>query len=106
MNINSVYECSIYQIVNYDIEKGYINYKFKFVKKAIVYKNKNNSFTDLGTKEKYKFGYGACFIGDFFICAEDGMIPLAQVIEHKRKNMTRKKILKKYDEVKDGGKDE
>ncbi len=114
MNINNVYECSIFQVIdrNYTYDSSlpgyfcYVEYKSKFVKKVLVYKDEYNNFIDLETKERYRIGCDYCSIGDFFINVKKGMIPVCSVIDYKRKNMTKRRILKKYKELENGGKKE
>ena len=107
MNISNVYQCSIYRIIDrsylYDDRLPnylcYVEYKYKFIKKVLVYKDKYNNFIDLETKEIYRVGYDCCRIGDFFINTEKEMIPVSSIIDYKITNMSKRRILKKYRKV-------
>ena len=106
MNLNKVYLCEIYQLVDivYNDKNSSNNNKFlrvirdtMFIKKTLVYYSElKREYIDLITKEKYKYGYGACVIGDYYINSKKGLTPLSSLINCKRKNMTKKRILKKY----------
>lgn len=70
-----------------------------FVKKTLVYKDSYGCYNDLKTKEQYFAGYNDCLlIGKLFVHLENGLIPILSVIDYKKENMSKKKILKKYNE--------
>lgn len=104
MNINNVYIASIWMLVDSRLIGNFMTGSFKmrvqYVKKTAVY-NKNGDWYDLATKKKYNDNvYGLEPIGTEFIDFTRGLIPLNNKVEYKRENMTRRKILKKYNEVK------
>lgn len=89
MNINDVYEAEIWMVHSN-------NSCFKsFVKKTIVYKGKYNDYYDLNTRHRYVLESNLCTIGDMFIERET-MVPISEIIETKKDNMTKGKILRKY----------
>ena len=109
MNINRLYLAQIF--ICTEIEDDYDNYvimfnqKFygqkkygKFCKKTIVYHDKNDQYIDIQSGEKYKknFEYDLK-VGEMCINVEEGIIPINQLpqINFKRKNMSKRKILKK-----------
>ena len=93
MNINNVYEAEIRIILNCDYYNAV--YNSKFIKKTIVYKGKFNDYYDLSTKQRYVVSPSLCARGDMFIEAES-MVPIVNLIEAKKDNMTKGKILRKY----------
>lgn len=95
MNINNVYEAEIRIVTRSD----YFNncYNSQFVKIAIVYKGKCNDYYDLNTKERYVIGSNLCTRGDMYINPES-MVPVISIIESKKENMAKRKILRKYKE--------
>lgn len=107
MNINNVYIASIWMLVDSRLIGDFITGSFKmsirYVKTTAVYQ-KDGNWYDLKTKKKYYDNvYGLEPIGTQFIDFKRGLIPLNDKVEYKRENMTRRKILKKYDEVKTRG---
>lgn len=103
MNINRVYECEIWRVISTNIRSGNIVYKNMFLKKTLVYHTEYNQWIDLSTKETYTLG--PVLFNDLFIKPDSSMIPLSTLIDTKRSNMTKRKILKKY-KGKNGGKNE
>lgn len=103
MNINRVYECSIHVVVKYFIENGKEMCLSHFVKRTLVYHTNNDDWIDLFTNEHYLLGPDG--FHDLFITRQDPFVPLSTLIDTKRSNMTKIKILKKYKE-KNGGKNE
>ena len=101
MNINRVYECELWIV--YKIDYFNDNYDCSFVKKTIVYVDKYNTYHDLSTKIKYPISY-SCTEGSMFI-KPDTLVPISTLIDAKRDNIPKRKILKKYKE-KNGGKNE
>lgn len=119
MNIEKVYLCDIYVLENLECKKINVNVdrgngfnydsitsvkcKTIFVKKALVYYSVlNGCFIDLETKEKYKFGYGGCNIGDLFVDIKREKTYISSLFGSDKKYMFKRKILKKYNEVKNG----
>ena len=117
MNIDKVYECDIYRIediicddikVTVDRGNGYnfdtirrIKYKTFFVKKALVYFSVLcGCFIDLQTKERYGLGYDKCTKGDLFVYIDKDKIYGKDIVGTDKKHYSKKKILKKYNEIK------
>ena len=93
MNINDIYEAEIRIVLNSDHYNDV--YKSKFIKKTIVYRGKYNDYYDLKTKQRYVVGSRLCSRGDMFINPES-MIPIVDIIESKKDNISKCKILRKY----------
>lgn len=119
MNLESIYMCHIYvkiREINHGITeengKRFVNIESvgEAVKHTLVFKKQNtvlNAYIDLETGEEYtKFDVVDARVGEMFINISEGMIPASKIIEHKRNNMSKRKILKKYNEIKNGGKKE
>ena len=109
MNVNRLYlaEIYVYSSYEYDYERYTLFYNIKFYNKkahsefckdAVVYRNRNNEYIDIKTGEKYKtaLDYDSK-IGDMFISFKNGLIPINELeeINFERKNMSKRKILKK-----------
>lgn len=97
-NVNSIYLCDIYQVFDVILNKKEDTTTFmgSFVKKALVYRDDFGYFVDLNTGEKY-YSKGKC-IGDFYVSLKHNLIPVSSFIDYKKENMSKKKILKKYNE--------
>ena len=104
MNINGVYEVEIWRTSSWDVviegNLRKVNYDICFLKKALVYQ-KGLGFVDLKTKETYFLG--PRFNKLPFVNANRPMIPLVDLIDVNKENMSKRKILKTYKE-KNGGK--
>lgn len=107
MNINRVYISNIYVITKKEHLGEYFTLSSRYsfygreVKKALVYRDKNGVYIDLDTKERYSAGTSICTeVGDLIIDPNDGLIPVAGAIGFDKINMSKRKILKKYNEVK------
>lgn len=91
MNLNNIYEAEI-GIVDYN------NPRFTlFFKKTLVYKGKYNDFYDLETKQRYVVGHDLCERGEMFI-VPNSMTQISEIINAKKDNMLKCKILRKYKE--------
>lgn len=97
MNIKDVYLCKVY------INSG--NQQI-FVEKTLAYWKKNGIFIDLDSGIKYRAGFISTNDGEYFVSLKDKMESLCSVIDSKKKNLSRRKILKKYKEVENGGRKE
>ena len=123
MNSDKVYLCDIHQLMNvkYNDENVQINKSEGFsldnflrirresvyVKRALVYYSEiHRRYIDLETKDRYRFGYGGCAIGDYYIDSRVGLRSVSELINCRSKNMSKRRILKKYKEVEDGGRKE
>lgn len=98
MNTNRLYLATIYVVGTKILEDGEYNYYGKFCKNAVVYHNKNNEYIDIESKEKYIKGLINTYeIGDMYIHYGHDLIPIYQLpeINFERKNMSKRKILKK-----------
>ena len=93
MNINNVYEAEIRIVLNSDHYND--DYSSKFIKKTIVYKGKYNDYYDLSTKQRYVVGSRLCTRGNMFIDPES-MVPISEIIDAKKDNMLKCRILRKY----------
>lgn len=119
MNIDRVYVCNVYRVkdsINYDIidkidrGDGFSHSKAHhtecetiFVKKALVYSNVlHGYYIDLETKEKYIMGFDGCTKGDLFIYIDKNRIHGKTLMGSNGKHHSKKKILKKYAEYKNG----
>lgn len=122
MNIDKVYICDIYRLddISYnnftnkiDKSKGFdidhflgIKREISYVKPALVYFSVScGGFIDLETKEFYKLGY-TNIKGELFVDVHKSKIYGKTLMGSDRKHYSKKKILKKYNEVKDGGRKE
>lgn len=103
MNINRVYECSIHVVVKSFIENGKEMCLSQFVKRTLVYHTNSDDWIDLFTNEHYQLGVDG--FHDLFILRKDPIIPLSTLLVTNKRNMTKRKILKRYRE-KNGGKNE
>lgn len=118
MNINNVYECDIYRLndisynnidVNVDLSEGFsldkflrIKRKTSYVKTALVYYSINRGgFIDMKTKEFYNLGYPS-IVGELFVDVHKSKISGKDIMGTDRIYYSKKKILKKYNEYKDG----
>ena len=99
-NVNSIYLCNIYQVFDVILNRKEDTTTFigSFVKKALVYRTAGY-FVDLNTGEKY-YSKGKR-IGDFYVSLKHNLIPVSSFIDYKKENMSKKKILKKYNEYND-----
>ena len=71
--------------------------KSEFKKVALVYKDlKSSKYIDLETKEKYEIDYSNTKEGNFCIISEDYLVKITNIINFKRKNVSKRKILQKY----------
>lgn len=106
MNINRVYECEIWIVLdrNVDFARTKREYKCTFLTKTLVYVSDSNCYYDLSTNMSYYTDYKLCYKGDIYIKL-DTLVPISTLIDAKRDNIPKRKILKKYKE-KNGGKNE
>ena len=98
MNTNRLYLAYIYVTINVDWKGNNILRNGKFIKMAVVYHNEYDEYIDVKSGEKYKKGIKHVYDeGDMFINFEKGLIPLNEISELNinRKNMSKRKILKK-----------
>lgn len=95
MNSNNVYEVEIRIVLNSDHYND--EYNSKFIKKTIVYKDKYNDYYDLSSKQRYVVGSRLCTRGDMFIDPKT-IVPIKDLIEIKKANMPKCRILRKYQE--------
>ena len=69
-----------------------------YCKNAVVYHNRNNEYIDIKTGEKYKttLDYDS-EVGDMYIDFDERLIPVTEIpwLNFERKNMSKRKILKK-----------
>ena len=108
MNINNVYIAKIYVKKNEnekaDYGKGVIlTYgEGVFIKDALVYEDiesYNPRYIDLETGKEYvRFDVCDAHMGELYINLQAGLIPYTDLIENNKKNMSKRKILKKYND--------
>lgn len=102
MNVNNVYLCKICMIteMNYDIKRDSLEVFGSFVKDTIVVPVGKCLYRDLLTGEKYYVGtsFFRDDIGTFYIYRKERLIPFTEIIPVEKNNMSKRKILKKYNE--------
>ena len=102
MNIDNIYFCAIYVKTKIEYLPNMDTFhRGKFVKATYVYKDMLSSYRDLFTNEKYHSNKDICNleIGELFINFESGFIPLRYKLNISETNMSKKKILKKLNEI-------
>lgn len=106
MDINKVYECELWIILdrNVDILTRKASVKLAFLKKTLVYVSNSDCYYDLSTKMYYPVDYKLFGSGQIII-KPDTLVPVSTLIDTKYDNIPKRKILKKYKE-KNGGKNE
>jgi len=93
MNINGVYLADICKVIGINEDESY---RGRPIKKALVYYNRNShKWIDLETKEQYPYGMRS--YEELFI-REETLVPITSVIETKKDNMSKRKIIKMYKE--------
>ena len=119
MNIDRVYECNIYRLddISYNnideknddgckefsLDKFLgIKREITYVKTVLVYYSTNRGgFIDMKTKEFYNLGYPST-IGTLFVDVYKKKICGKEIMGSNKKYYSKKKILKRYNEYKDG----
>lgn len=97
VNVNRLYVAQIYVNYYYKVlDDLTIDRKGMFVKNAVVYYDKFNRYIDLVSGEKYKLGIYDTYLGNMYICLNDGLIPISRIydVNFDRCNMSKKKIVK------------
>ena len=102
MKIKDIYECEICLMISRNRSNG--RFEYKFIGNKLVYKIGNISYIDLVTNEIYLLGPSQASVGDFFININKKLIPIIEIIDNRFKITSKKRILRKYNEVKIGGK--
>ena len=122
MNIDKVYVCDIYRLeertsnrYNTKVYMGknfnsydddYVVNKCVFVKSALVYYSLlQGGFIDVETGQFYKLGYPSVN-GELFVDVHRSKIHGSKLMGTNKKHYSKKKILKRYSEYKDGGNNE
>lgn len=98
MNVNGVYKCHVY-VKNGEHETNDKTYDYGiFVKETLVISGSSkNYYIDLKTGETYRFcDVSKASIGEMYINGEFGLVPYNDVIYCKKENMSKRKILRKY----------
>ena len=110
VNINGVYLVKIYVKIEekhiHSANRHPLDYSVEsigsYVKDALVYNESTNydsRYVDLKTKEVYtNFDLNDTKVGELYINLKAGMIPVKDIINFKKENMSKRKILKKYKE--------
>lgn len=109
-NINNVYIASVWMLVDTKVTNSRSFFDFdtiltsRYVKKTLIY-YKNQQYYDLITGNKMKTSVTFLDIdGTQFVNLKDNLIPLTDVVDYKRQNMSKRKIIKKYNEIEKRGK--
>lgn len=97
MNINRVYECELWIVLdrNVNLDRTKREYKCTFLTKTLVYISDSNCYYDLSTNMSYKADYKLCYKGDIYIKL-DTLVPISTLIDTKYDNIPKTRILKKY----------
>lgn len=122
MNIDKVYVCDIYRLdkiiyncidTNYDLSQVFsldnflkIKRKTSYVKTALVYFSLyKGGFIDLETGDWYRLG-NSDTIGELFVDVNKSKIYGSKLMDSSKKHYSKKKILKRYNEYKEGNNNE
>ena len=70
-----------------------------------MYWKKNSTFIDLRAK-KFKRDINSIKIGEMFVDLREKIIPLNAILKIEERNLPKRKILKRYQEVENGGRKE
>lgn len=89
MDVKKVYLCNIY-INNAE--------KTVYKKNTVAFWGKTGIFIDLKSKERYKPGQFAAEKDHLYVDIGE-MIPISNIIEIKKENVSKRKILKKYNKL-------
>ena len=103
MNINNVYVAKIFVKTVEDLNENYLqDHKGDFVKNALVYEHLDSfrpCYIDLESGKKYTtFKLIDAHTGELYINIKAGLIPYTSLIENNKKNMSKRKILKKFND--------
>ena len=103
MNINDLYFANISMITKKEYRRnGETAYYHETIRQTIVKPTKNNRYIDLLTGKKYKvFGALTSYeneIGCLFI--NGPFIPFSDIISVEKQNMSKRRILKKFNDYK------
>ena len=74
----------------------------EYFKRALVYRDDYGCYIDLETKDSYYTSYqlGICDVGKLVIKLDDGLVPFNNIAQFNKQNIFKRRILKKYNEVK------
>lgn len=98
MNTNRLYLATINIVVKVEYKSEERITHANFFKNSFVYHNEYNDYIDIKSGEKYKKGIEDTYdAGDMYIDFKKGLIPVNEIPElnFERKNMSKRKILKK-----------
>ena len=98
MNINDVYLCEVCLMLSRNHSNG--RFEYESVGKELVCKIDGGIYIDLNTGEFYSFGPSRAFPGNKFIDMKNELIPITEIINFRFKNVSKNRILKKYDKYK------
>ena len=99
MKIDNVYFCTI-GVINksgLDYNKNFI-IEGETVKQTLAYQDKDSKWHDLFTKEIYTVKNISSSVGDLYIDLEEEIIPFREMLNTDKKNMSKKKIKKSFNE--------
>lgn len=103
MNTKNIYEAEILRITSrkYNISTGKVVFSFEYKKKTLIYINEKGEYRDLKIDERYledrRLEYGD--VGDLYISL---IYPISNIIET-TEDMSKRKILRKYNKYKKQG---
>ena len=102
MDINKVYEVDIYEITSILIAKGVVaKTQAKFIKRTVIYKNEEGYYADLFTDEVYIVGEEHCkHSGDKFVNVKKSVVLITDIINYKKNEISKKKLIRKYNREK------
>ena len=106
MNINGIYFVHVYMVHLTKEVDGGLYTKGQYIKSTLVTRKDNsyyapNVYVDLQTNEEYTYGTSTdTFEGDLYICKKPGLVPLDKLFTFKRQNMSKRRILKKFNDYK------
>ena len=98
INTNRLYLTTINIVVKVEHKGDFKNTYADFLKNSFVYHNEYNDYIDITSGEKYNKGIEDTWnAGDMYIDFKKGLIPISEISElnFERKNMSKRKILKK-----------
>lgn len=105
MNTGKIYGCKIFLLIHKKNYGGAYPYR-RYVKNALVMKDSLSyigaKYIDIQTGEKYYFGAEHEFVnaGALYIAEDYGLVPYNELIGNTCQNMSKRRVLKKYQEYK------
>lgn len=102
MNVDNVYIADIYMIdektlIDIDWFSSTYKYRYCFFKKALVI-SRGNKFIDLSTRKKYRYHMQEDQEYDVGEMIVDKLVPYVREVSVEKQHMSRKRVLKRYNE--------